>query len=348
VAELAAEVRDGRAAAEVLGRLCRHARVLTGARTASVLTVEPDGALLVRAVAGEGRGWRRGTRVPPDATLAAGAVRGRGPVTAQLRGCRYRHEQALAAAGLRRVRYVPVPGYGSVAGVLGVAYRRGGLSLDELDVLEPLAAVAGLVTAGAGERERLARELHDSVEQTLYGISLGAGTAGELLHQDPARAVQPLVWIQEHAVAGLTDLRGLILRLRPEVLARNGLNPALVRLLQTLDTLRGCRTTAELDPEPDLSADVQQALYRIAQEAVQNAAKHARAGHVTLRLFTLDGSVVLEVVDDGRGFTPDGEFPGRLGVRSMRERATGAGGRLEIVAGPGRGTVVRAILPAPA
>jgi signal transduction histidine kinase len=308
-----------------------------------VLTAESDGGFLVRAAAGGA--WRRGSRVVSGTTLAAGALRGQVPVTARLRGCRYRHEQALAAAGLRRVDYVPVPGYGTVAGVLAVGYRRGGSGSDELAVLRSLAAAAGLVTAAVGERERLARELHDSVEQTLYGISLGAGTADELLRVDPAQARQPIAWIQESAVAGLTDLRGLILRLRPEALVRHGLVPALVRLLETLHTLRGCRTTAELGPEPAASPEVRQTLYRIAQEAVQNAAKHAGARHVTLRLFTRDASVVLEVIDDGRGFAADREFPGRLGVRSMRERAADAGGRLEIVSGDGRGTVVRAVLP---
>jgi signal transduction histidine kinase len=341
VAELAAAVGEGRDATTVLARVCWYARTLTGARATAVLTAEADGGFLVRAAAGGA--WRRGARVPGGTTLAAGAIRGRTPVAARLRGCRYRHEQALAAAGLRRVAYVPVPGYGSIAGVLGVGHRRGGCADPAL--LAPLAAVAGLVTVAVGERERLARELHDSVEQTLYGISLGAGTAGELLRHDPARARRPIAWIQETAVAGLTDLRGLLLRLRPEALVRNGLVPALVRLLETLHTLRGCRTTAELGPEPAASADTRLALYRVAQEAVQNAAKHAGARQVTLRLFTEAASVVLEVADDGRGFVPDNDFPGRLGLRSMRERAADAGGRLEIVSGTGLGTIVRAVLP---
>jgi signal transduction histidine kinase len=93
---------------------------------------------------------------------------------------------------------------------------------------------------------------------------------------------------------------------------------------------------------------VRQALYRIAQEAVQNAVKHARAGHVSVRLFGEDTDVVLEVVDDGQGFRLDREYPGRLGIRSMRERAEGVGGRLDIVSGPGTGTIVRARLPADA
>jgi signal transduction histidine kinase len=184
------------------------------------------------------------------------------------------------------------------------------------------------------------------VEQTLYGVSLGARTAGELLRHDPVQAQEQIAWIQETTVAGLTDLRGLILRLRPEALAGNGLTAALARLLETPRRVRGYRATTELGLEPPTSPEVQQALYRIAQEAVQNAAKHAGAAEVTLRMFGHGPTVVLEVVDDGRGFVPGGELAGRLGIRSMHERARAAGGRLEIVSAPGAGTVVRATLPA--
>jgi signal transduction histidine kinase len=364
VAELAAAVRDGRDGTEVLGEVCAQARALTGARTVSAMAVEPDGGLVVRAVAGPVAAWRRGTRVPAVDTFARTAVGGGGPVTTELRQCRYRHERALAAAGMRRVLYVPVPRYGSVTGVLGVGYRTSGVvTARQLRLLEPMALVVGLVPgteevdcarsregaeerAAVGEREWLARELHDSLEQTLYGINLGARTAGELLRHDPGQAQRQIAWIQETTVAGLTDLRGLILRLRPEALAGNGLTASLVRLLETPRTMHGYRAIAELEPEPSTSAEVKQALYRIAQEAVQNAVKHAGAAQVMLRMFKHGPAVVMEVVDDGRGFEPDSGFPGRLGLRSMHERAEGVGGRLEIVSTPGSGTLVRATLPA--
>jgi signal transduction histidine kinase len=368
VAQLNAAVRDGRDRTEVLDLVCGYGRALTRALAVTVMTVDPDGVLVVRAIAGRAAVCRRGERLAVADTLAGTALHGREPVSASLRRCRYRHEQALAAAGFGRVIYLPIPGYGSVAGVLGVGYRRGGaVAAWEVCLLETLAAIAGLVPpvpegdpdpadppdesgelAVAGERARLARELHDSVVQTLYGISLGAGTAGELLHHDPAQAQRSIAWIQETAAAGMTDLRDVILRLRPAALPAGGLVPALGHLLDTLQALHGCRTSAMLDAEPPTSADVRQALYRIAQEAVQNAVKHARAGHVSVRMFGEDTDVVLEVVDDGQGFRLDREYPGRLGIRSMRERAEGVGGRLDIVSGPGTGTIVRARLPADA
>ncbi len=369
VAALNAAVRDGRDRAELLDLVCGYARALTRALAATVMTVDQDGVLVVRAIAGRATVCRRGERLAVADTLAGTALDGREPVSVSLRRCRYRHEQALAAAGFGRVIYLPIPGYGSVAGVLGVGYRRGGaVAAWEVGLLETLAAIAGLVPpapaaepsppdpsgagagelAVAGERARLARELHDSVVQTLYGISLGAGTAGELLHHDPAQAQRSIAWIQETAAAGMTDLRDVILRLRPAALPAGGLVAALGHLLDTLQALHGCRTSAMLDAEPPTSADVRQALYRIAQEAVQNAAKHARAGHVSVRLFGEDPDVVLEIVDDGQGFRLDREYPGRLGVRSMRERAEGVGGRLDIFSSPDTGTVVRARLPADA
>jgi signal transduction histidine kinase len=199
------------------------------------------------------------------------------------------------------------------------------------------------VTPDEADREWLARELHDSVQQTLYGIGLGAGTAAELLDRDPVAARRQLDWIRTTALAGLTDLRGLILRLRPE---ESALAAALVRMLDTAGGLGGFRTNAELGPEPATTAEVRHALYRIAQEAVHNVARHADADSVTLRMSVDGPTVVLAVVDDGRGFVPGEELPGRLGIRSMHERARAAGGRLEIASAPGAGTEVRATLPA--
>lgn len=363
VTDLTNAVRDGQDGAEILDRVCGYARSLTGARTVTVMTVEPEGDLLVRAAAGPQSCWPPGTRIPPTGTLAWSAVQGRRPVTEEPRHCHHPQERQLAAAGTGRLLYVPLPGHGSATGVLGAGYRSRTAPVREAGLLEPLAAVTALVPAvreahcaarradveeraTVGERRRIARDLHDSVEQTLYGISLGADTAGELLRRDPRQAHRSIEWIQETAVAGLTTLRGIILSLLPETLATDGLTAALVRLLETLQTLRGCHTVTELGPVRSTSPATQQALYSIAQEAVQNTAKHARATRVTLRMFDRGTDVVLEVVDDGVGFAAHDGFPGRLGLRSMRDRAAGAGGGLEVVSAPGTGTVVRAIVPA--
>ncbi|GAB3857523.1 sensor histidine kinase [Dactylosporangium cerinum] len=192
----------------------------------------------------------------------------------------------------------------------------------------------------------------------MYGISLGAGTAAELLHGDPANAQASLAWIQETASAGLSDLRGIIVRLRPETLVGAGLAAALRRIVDALHFAPGTGAVPpgwglQLDAEPAVSPQVEETLYRIALEALGNAARHAGASQVTLRLAGDDTRVVLEVVDDGVGFRPGlpggaAGRPGRLGLRSMRERAELVGGTLDVMSAPGVGTVVRAILPSSA
>jgi signal transduction histidine kinase len=210
---------------------------------------------------------------------------------------------------------------------------------------------AGQDDATAGERRRLARELHDCVAPQLYGIGLGARVARALLTSDPAAADRALEQILHATATGLAETRRLIFQLRPEALAGGGLADALGRLLDTLHSLHGVSTGLHLDWQPDpesqpaVRPEVREGLYRIAQEAVQNAAQHARARRVTVRLSHRDSMLILEVADDGIGFQPHGDFPGRLGLRSMRERTTAAGGRLDIRSGPD-GTVVSAYLPA--
>jgi signal transduction histidine kinase len=238
----------------------------------------------------------------------------------------------------RRVTYLPVRG-----GLLAAGGRRA----PRPSALVPFAPLAELLLAAAAEPARLARDLHDSVVQTLYGISLGAGTAAELLHGNPAHAEASLAWIKETAAAGLTDLRGIILKLRPETLAGAGLAAALRGVFETLHAAPGrAGWGLQLDADPAVSPQVEEALYRIALEALGNAARHAEATQVTVRLAGDDSQVVLEVSDDGVGFTPSLSFPGRLGLRSMRERAALLGGTLDIRSAPGAGTVVRAALPA--
>ncbi|GAA2614392.1 hypothetical protein GCM10010399_51540 [Dactylosporangium fulvum] len=328
-----------------LDELCSLARQVTGVQSVHVL----DAAAVVRASAGASVG------VDPD--LAVRVLSTARP--ARVDPVLYLPlppppgvDHALAAPG----KGVPTPQvqdqHGEGAGILvGVGRRRAPRTGD----LAPFAPLARLLLSGAAEpiqeRERLARDLHDSVVQTLYGISLGAGTAAELLHGNPAQARESLAWIQETAAAGLSDLRGIILRLRPEMLVGSGLATALKGLFETLHAAPGrdgAQTAdwgLQLDADPVVSPEVEEALYRIALEALANAARHAAAAHVTLRLSGEDTQVVLEVVDDGVGFSADGPRPGRLGVRSMRERAALVGGRLEIVTAPGAGTVVRAALP---
>lgn len=195
------------------------------------------------------------------------------------------------------------------------------------------------------ERQRIARELHDSVSQALYGIALGARTARTLLDRDPTRVAEPLDYVLSLAEAGLAEMRSLIFELRPETLETEGLVAALTKQIDSARARHGLEVQAEWCDEPDLPYEVKEAVYRIAQEALNNIVKHARARRVEVRLSGCQEEVVLEVGDDGIGFASEDSFPGHLGLRSMRERAGRLGGTLQVESGPTQGTRIRARIP---
>ncbi len=200
--------------------------------------------------------------------------------------------------------------------------------------------------AALQERQRLARELHDSVSQALYGISLWAHTVREALESsEPEQAKAAIEDVLTLAEAGLAEMHALIFELRPESLEMEGLMAALAKQVAVLRARYKLTVEADLVDEPDLSLEKKEALYRIAQEALHNIVKHARASNVVLQLARQEREVFLEVCDNGKGFDPTGPFPGHLGVRSMRERVTKIGGTLTIKSAPGQGTCIRVRVP---
>ena len=196
------------------------------------------------------------------------------------------------------------------------------------------------------ERQRLARDLHDSVSQAVYGIALGARSAQELLAQDPALLREPLDYILRLSEAALAEMRALIFELRPEALEREGLIGALKHHTAVLRSRHGIAVEESLAAEPTMSWERKQALYRIAQEALHNAGRHARATRVRVVLNEDDAQIRLEVWDNGVGFDPESEHPGHFGLNTMRERATELGGSLEIESRIQAGTKIRATIPA--
>jgi signal transduction histidine kinase len=199
--------------------------------------------------------------------------------------------------------------------------------------------------AALEERQRLARELHDSVSQALYSILLNASTADELFGAAPEQAHGLVRDVLGLAEGGLAELRALIFELRPESLEREGLIGALEKQVAAVQARHGLRVRMQLGGEPDLPQAGKEAVYRVAQEALHNAVKHARAHTLDLSLELGRAEVALVVADDGRGFDPRGEFPGHLGLQSMRERAAAVGGTLEIQSAPGEGTRLSARFP---
>ena len=153
--------------------------------------------------------------------------------------------------------------------------------------------------------------------------------------------MEPLEYVLSLSEAGLAEMRALIFELRPEALESEGLNSALEKQAAALRARHGINVRTSLGEEPALPPETKEALYRIAQEALQNTVKHAGAANVNLGVGRADGSVTLDVSDNGSGFDPAGDFPGHLGLRSMRERAESLGGTLQIESAPGEGTRIR-------
>ena len=270
----------------------------------------------------------------------------------------------LWEAGWEGIFVVPLVSRGQALGVISAYYPPGEEPAEDertfIGAVADQAAVAvenaryfeRFMTAASGravleERQRISRELHDSVSQALYGIALGSRTARTLLDRDPARAVEPLEYVLSLSEAGLAEMRALIFELRPEALESEGLISALEKQAAALRARHEINVRTSLGEEPALPSETKEALYRIAQEALQNTVKHAGAANVSLGVGRANGSVTLDISDDGSGFDPTGVFPGHLGLKSMRERAERLGGTLEIESAPGRGTHVRVRISPP-
>jgi signal transduction histidine kinase len=138
-------------------------------------------------------------------------------------------------------------------------------------------------------------------------------------------------------------MRSLLLELRPDALAKAKMDDLLRQLGRAMTGRTGVPVSVEANVESPLPSEVQVALYRIAQEALNNSAKHAEASRVEIRCWCELGRVTLLIEDDGKGFDLDDIPPGRLGLGIMRERAESVGARLEIESGPGSGTKVRVV-----
>jgi signal transduction histidine kinase len=201
--------------------------------------------------------------------------------------------------------------------------------------------------AALEERQRLARELHDSVSQAIFSIALHARTARTLLTRDPGRVSEPLEHIFSLSQAAMAEMRALIFELRPESLETEGLIAAITKQTAALRARHGIDVHLKLCEEPDLPIDTKEVLYRIAQEAIHNTIKHAHATRVDVVMDCSSTLIKMQIKDNGVGFDATGQFPGHLGLQSMRERIARVGGTLDIDSRTGSGTSVRVVVPMP-
>ena len=197
------------------------------------------------------------------------------------------------------------------------------------------------------ERQRLARDLHDSVIQALYSVTLHAqGARGLLLAGNIAQATDALRGLQETAQEALDEMRLLIFELRPPILEQVGLVAALQARLNSVEGRAGLHTRLLTNISGALPAAAEQALYRIAQEALNNVLKHAQAQHVTLRLERAEAIVLLDIHDDGVGFEPSIlNTTGGVGLRGIAERVAQLAGTFTLRSEAGAGTCLHVEVP---
>ena len=200
--------------------------------------------------------------------------------------------------------------------------------------------------AVSGERNRLARELHDSAKQQAFAAAAQIGGVRSLISRDPSAAEKHLVEAENIIDQLRRELTGLIFELRPAALEGQGLVPALESYTQEWSRQNGIDTELRVQAERSLPLEIEQASFRIVQEALANAARHSKAKSVEIALRYHQNHLILAVSDDGQGFDPKVRTDG-FGLRSMKQRTESLGGQFVIEAAPGCGATLTSKVPIP-
>ena len=212
---------------------------------------------------------------------------------------------------------------------------------------ENLRQTANLVVVN-DERQRLARELHDSLSQSLYSVSLSADGGEDFARLgDIEKTRSVFKQIKDTIQQALWEMRLLVYELRPSVLSQEGLHRVLQRRLNTVEKRAGIHATFKNDLSGGLlSPHMEAELYGIAQEALNNVVKHSGAESVKISLSQVDGNILMEIKDDGQGFNYSGALSsGGFGLSSMKERVDRIEGKVEFITSPGKGTCVSVRVP---
>jgi PAS domain S-box-containing protein len=188
------------------------------------------------------------------------------------------------------------------------------------------------------ERQRLARDLHDAVSQTLFAATITTETLLRKWERDPASVGPKLAELHQLTRGALAETRAVLLELRPESLTDINFKNLLEQLVEAIQSRKQLDILLELDYADDLSSELKLVLYRITQEALNNIVKHAQASQVNIHLTGDSARLILEIRDDGVGFDMINVQPTSMGLRIMRERAEGAGATIDIRSTPGEGT----------
>jgi signal transduction histidine kinase len=364
VSDAVLSVAAERSVEEVLQRLVESARELAGARYAALGTPDGEGGFSRFLTAGMSDELvaRLGPLPRTHGMLGAMLETAESFRTTDIHDDpRFRGWWPKGHPDMRSFLGVPIATREGVIGAFYLTEKSGAAEFTDEDrrLIEILAAHAAIAITNArlyeqsrelsilSERNRLALELHDAVSQKLFSLVLNAEAAETLAARDPAAAGEQAARLKSLAQEALDELRALIFELRPADLERDGLCGALRKHVEVVRARASGEIALELEDGLAVDAERDPEVFRIAQEALHNALRHARAGRITVRLHREDGELMLEVEDDGVGFDPAApELRSRhLGLTSMEERAVRLGGRLEIDTRPGVGARVRLVVP---
>ncbi|MCM3632686.1 sensor histidine kinase [Paenibacillus camelliae] len=195
------------------------------------------------------------------------------------------------------------------------------------------------------ERQRLARELHDAVSQQLFAISMTATAVGRTIEHDWQKAQRQVQLIEEMASVAQSEMRALLLHLRPAHLDGKSLGSALATLVSELQQKIPMQIEMDVDTTIVMREENEDHLFRIAQEALSNALRHAKADHMLIKLYRLEEEINMVIQDDGIGFELKGRKQGSYGLLTMEERVIELGGQFRIISEVGEGTAIYVTIP---
>jgi len=333
---------------EMLEIVCAEAQRLTGASGSAVLLLEDEGWL--RVTIGTGNPIPALDRLPVVDSIAGMAVLKGEPF---LTNKRVNQVQAYHRnPNLESLLVIPLRVEGTNIGALDVVNKPGGFSEDDIRIMSLFADQAAIAITNTRlhhqaeqlavleERQRLARELHDSVSQSLYSLTLYTDAARLALSKNETEAAgENLQELRNMAREAMLDMRLLIFELHPPILENEGLVIALRTRLESVEARSGIHTEFDVEEEVRLPIETEAELYRIAQEALNNAVKHSQAKNIRVHLQFKASKFRMNIWDNGIGFDPKiKKQSGGLGLRGMEDRVKRINGRLTIVSNPGSGT----------
>ena len=360
IREITSRILEGAESEEILELVAMRARELVGADLATIAVPadQPD-SLIVQVADGIHADELQGMVFPVERSVSGEIIRtGKPVVLSDASGDERAYQPMISLGEMGPAMFLPLAVRDRALGTLAVSNRPGGrtFSHEDLALVETFAGQASVaIEYGRAqgelkrltvmdERERIAKELHDGVIQSLFAVGMGLQSAATLSRDpDLERRVSDAVSEIDHAIR---DLRNYIFGLRPGILADRQLDQAIRRLTEDFQGKTGVTTAVEIDGR--VAAEISGRagdVIQLIREALSNVGRHAEAATCRVSLFRADGRALLEIDDDGKGFDPAASKVKGQGLQNLAEGANSLGGELEVVSATGDGTTIRVRVP---